>query len=63
MSENDRTRASISATVAEIGQEHQALGIPVDADDFLEAWEIIDRIERRLQEAKAAAWSERWART
>ncbi len=61
MSENDRVRTSISATLTEIGQGHAATGLPVDDDEFLEAWEIVDRIERRLQEARAKAWSERWA--
>lgn len=61
MSESDRARASINATLDEIVQRHEALGIPIDEDDFDEAWEIIDRLERHMQAQKAAAWSERWA--
>ena len=61
MSENDHVRASIDATLTEIGHGHAATGLPVEADEFLEAWEIIDRIERRLQQAKAEAWVKRWA--
>lgn len=61
MSENDRTRASISANVTEICQGHAALGIPVEEDEFLEAWEILCRIEERLRQAKLEAWQKRWA--
>ena len=61
MSENDRTRHSIDATLTEIGQGHAALGIPVEECEFLEAWEIIDRLERHMQQQRAAAWSDRWA--
>lgn len=60
MSENNRTRASIDATLNEILIGHAATGLPVEEDEFLDAWEIIDRIERRLQQAKALAWIERW---
>jgi hypothetical protein len=60
MSDNDRARASIDATLTEIGQGHAALGIPVEEDEFLEAWEIIDRLERHYQEARAKAWADRW---
>lgn len=62
MSENDATRTSITATVNEIVQGHAALGLPVEEEEFLEAWAIIDRIERQLQAEKAKAWSERWSR-
>lgn len=61
MSENDRTRASITATLDEIVQRHITLGIPIDEDDFGEAWEIVDRLERHMQAQKARAWVERWA--
>lgn len=62
MSENGRVRASIDATLTEIVQGHAALGLPVDEDEFLDAWETIDRIERQLSDAKATAWRERWAK-
>lgn len=57
---NDRTRASITATMAEIVKGHEALGLPIEEEDFNEAWAILDRIEKKLVEAKAKAWSERW---
>jgi len=60
MSENDNARRSISATVDEFVQGHQRLGIPVDPEEFCEAWEIIQRIERRWSDRKANAWRERW---
>ncbi len=60
MSENDCTRRSITATVDEIVQGHQALGLPVEEEEFLEIWEVINRIEKQLVDAKAKAWAERW---
>ena len=39
---------SIMATTDEIVQRHQTLGLPVDADEFCEAWAAICRIEMRL---------------
>lgn len=62
MTSNDHTRASIDATLTEMTRGHAVLGLPVDEDEFFEAREIIDRIERRLSDAKAAAWRERWAK-
>ena len=62
MNENDHTRVSISATVAEITQGHAALGIPAEPEEFLEAWEILSRIEKKLQQQKAEAWSQRWSK-
>ena len=62
MTENEHARASIRATVDEIVAGHDALALPADEDEFLEAWEIIDRIERSLQAAKAEAWAKRWER-
>lgn len=47
MSDNERVRASISATMDEIVRGHQALGLPIDREDF-EAYEILHRIERRI---------------
>lgn len=60
MSENDNARRSITATVDEYVQGHDQLQIPVDPDEFCEMWEILQRIEQRLSEAKANAWRERW---
>lgn len=48
---NDRIRASISATLAEIVPTSRALGLPADYADY-EAWEIIARIEAKLQASK-----------
>lgn len=48
MPDNDRARASISATLTELELGHQALGIPIDEGDF-EAWIIVDRIEKRMR--------------
>jgi hypothetical protein len=63
MSENETERRSISAIVNEMGPLHTSLGIPVDPEEFCEAWEIINQIERRLSETKANAWRERWNTT
>lgn len=45
---NSRVRTSISATLAEIEQTHKTLGIPVEEDEFCEAWGVITSIERRF---------------
>lgn len=49
MSNLDATRASISATVDDIAEAHRALGgLATDPADR-EAFDIVSRIERRLQ--------------
>ncbi len=55
MSETDHARASISATVNEIAEGHARLGIPVEHEEFCEAWAILQRIEQRILAAREAA--------
>lgn len=59
---NNHVRASISATLAEIAQTHKALGLPVEPDEFGEAWSVICRIERRLNEVGIDG-DRKWRRT
>lgn len=47
MHANENIRRSISATVDEIVERHRVLGLPIEAEDF-EAWQIIDRIEKKI---------------
>ena len=49
MINTDRIRKSISATLDEIEIAHNALKIPVDYFEILDALAIIDRIEARLR--------------
>jgi hypothetical protein len=55
-SELDRIRAQLSALIAEIEQGHRALA-PLDVRDpgDREAYDIICRIERKLQQQKVVA--------
>lgn len=48
MSDNDRIRASITATLAEIAEAQQTLGIPPEPEEWHQLSEIVQRIERRL---------------
>jgi hypothetical protein len=42
---------SILATLTEIEQAHKALGLPVEEDEFLEAWACVCRMEQKLKGA------------
>lgn len=48
MSANDERRTEITRLVTDIEYLQGAAGIPADPGDH-EAWEILDRIERRLR--------------
>ena len=48
MSDNDRARASISATLDELVTGHHALELPVEEGEFCEAYGIIMRIEATM---------------
>ena len=48
-----RQQAAIIATMDEIAQTQQKLGIPADPDDMAEAWFIVEQIELKFQKAKA----------
>jgi hypothetical protein len=48
MTRHRAVKASIISTLDEIVYTHRNLQIPADLVELGEAWEIIDRIERRL---------------